>query len=284
MANERSFVNGTIPAHAPVGQNPDGDFVPFKVGADGGVSIANSSLDPVPVSVVDGSITLTTGDLTIGEVAISALPGTVQADIAELGGAIVDGTMAVTGPLTNTQLRAAAIDVAGPLTNTQLRATAVPVSGPLTDAQLRNSAVPVSGPVTDTQLRANPVPVSGPVTDTQLRAAPVPVSGPLTDTQLRAAAVSTVVAARTPTTTSVPSSTSSQSFLASNANRKGFSVSNISSTTLYLSFSATATVNNCFMALPANSFIIFDQQLIVTSALSGLWSSSNGQAQVTEYV
>jgi hypothetical protein len=62
--------------------------------------------------------------------------------------------------------------VTGPLTDTQIRATPLPVSGTVT----------ASGPVTDTQLRATPVPVSGtvtasgPVTDTQLRAAPVPVS------------------------------------------------------------------------------------------------------------
>ena len=36
----------------------------------------------------------------------------------------------------------------------------IAVTGPLTDAQLRNSAVPVSGPLTDAQLRATPVPVS----------------------------------------------------------------------------------------------------------------------------
>lgn len=69
-----------------------------------------------------------------------------------------------------------AVPVSGPLTDTQLRATAVPVSGPLTDAQLRATAVPVSGPLTDTQLRATAVPVSGPLTDTQLRASAVPVS------------------------------------------------------------------------------------------------------------
>jgi hypothetical protein len=36
----------------------------------------------------------------------------------------------------------------------------VPVSGPLTDAELRAAAVPVSGPLTDTELRAAAVPVS----------------------------------------------------------------------------------------------------------------------------
>ena len=42
--------------------------------------------------------------------------------------------------------------VTGPLTDTELRATAVPVSGTVT----------ASGPVTDAQLRAAPVPVKGP--------------------------------------------------------------------------------------------------------------------------
>lgn len=59
--------------------------------------------------------------------------------------------------------------------------TPLPVSGPLTDTELRATPVPVSGsvtavgPLTDTELRATPVPVSGPLTDTQLRATPVPV-------------------------------------------------------------------------------------------------------------
>jgi hypothetical protein len=103
----------------------------------------------------------------------------------------------VAGPLTDTQLRAAAVPVSGPLTDGQLRAAAIPVSGPLTDAQIRAAALPVSGPLTDAQLRAAAIPVSGvvtgPLTDAQLRATAVPISGtvtgPLTDTQLRAAAV-----------------------------------------------------------------------------------------------
>lgn len=42
--------------------------------------------------------------------------------------ALVGGSVPVTGPLTDTQLRATAVPVSGPLTDTQLRATAVPVS------------------------------------------------------------------------------------------------------------------------------------------------------------
>ena len=69
--------------------------------------------------------------------------------------AALGGTLAVAGAVT------------GPLTDAQLRATAVPVSGPVTDAQLRATPVPVSGTVT----------ASGPLTDAQLRATAVPVSG-----------------------------------------------------------------------------------------------------------
>lgn len=58
-------------------------------------------------------------------------------------------------------------EVLGPLTDVELRAAAVPVSGPLTDTQLRATAVPVSGPLTDAQLRATPVPISGTVATTQ---------------------------------------------------------------------------------------------------------------------
>jgi hypothetical protein len=54
--------------------------------------------------------------------------------------------------------------------------TSLTVTGPLTDTQLRASAVPVSGPLTDTQLRASAVPVSlavAPTTTVQLATATV---------------------------------------------------------------------------------------------------------------
>lgn len=92
---------------------------------------------------------------------------------ADGASAPVSGALPVSGPLTDAELRAAAVPVSV--------AATVAVSGPVTDAQLRATAVPVSLAAT--------VPVSGPVTDAQLRATAVPVSGPLTDTQLRASAV-----------------------------------------------------------------------------------------------
>lgn len=88
--------------------------------------------------------------------------------VDENGRLIIVGTLTgvVTGPLTNTELRATPVPVSGtvtasgPLTDTELRATAVPVSGPLTDAEIRATALPVSGPLTDTELRATSVPIT----------------------------------------------------------------------------------------------------------------------------
>jgi len=147
-----------------------------------GLTDAELRATPVPVSLPPGG-----GGLTDTELRATPVP--------------VSGTIAVTGPLTDAQLRALAVAVSGPLTDAQLRAVAVPISGALTDGQLRATPVPVSGtvtasgPLTDAQLRAVAVPVSGtvtasgPLTDTQLRNSAVPVSGPLTDGQLRATSV-----------------------------------------------------------------------------------------------
>lgn len=73
----------------------------------------------------------------------------------------------------------------------------VPVSGPLTDVQLRAAAVPVSiaAEIEVKNDAGNPLAVSGPLTDAQLRAVAVPVSGPLTDVQLRATALPVSIAA-----------------------------------------------------------------------------------------
>ena len=146
--------------------------------AEDTVTPANSR--PLPVKVLNASgatadfateATLAGLSAKFGSLGQKAMTGSAPVVIASDQSAVP-----VSGPLTDTQLRAAAVPVSGPLTDSQLRATAVPVSGPLTDSQLRATAVPVSGPLTDTQLRAAAVPVSGPLTDVQLRASAVPVS------------------------------------------------------------------------------------------------------------
>lgn len=155
----------------------------------GGLTDTQLRLTPVPVSLTSTTVTGTVGVTQSGTWTVQ--PGNTANTTAWK----VDGS-AVTQPVSGTFFQstqpvsiAASVAVTGPLTDTQLRLTPVPVSG----------TVAVTGPLTDTQLRATPVPVSGTVstgglTDTQLRATPVPVSGTvatggLTDTQLRASAV-----------------------------------------------------------------------------------------------
>lgn len=112
--------------------------------------------------------------------------------------------LAVTGPLTDVQLRASAVPISAaslPLpTGAATEATLLSIDskltsplsviGPLTDAQLRASAVPVSaaslplpsGAATEATLLSidskltSPISVTGPLTDAQLRASAVPVS------------------------------------------------------------------------------------------------------------
>lgn len=130
----------------------------------------------------------------------ASLPVCIASNQSSIPVTVGNASLAVTGPLTDTQLRATSVPVTVgnatlAVTGTFWQATQ-PVSGPLTDTQLRATAVPVSGPLTDTQLRATAVPVSGtvgisgtiPVSGTFWQATQ-PVSGPLTDTQLRASAV-----------------------------------------------------------------------------------------------
>lgn len=108
----------------------------------------------------------------------------------------VSGTVAVSGPLTDTELRAAAVPVSdggssitvdGPLTDTQLRAVAVPVSGTVTaniSGSISNSGFTVTNgsgaSAVNVQDGGNSITVDGPLTDAQLRATAVPVSGTVT--------------------------------------------------------------------------------------------------------
>ncbi len=102
------------------------------------------------------------------------------------GGVAID-PRAVTGPLTDTQLRASAVPVSGPLTDTQLRASAVPVTIPTPTPVTDNSgsltvdapvATPVAIRLSDGTSFIATLPVSGPLTDAQIRASALPVSGP----------------------------------------------------------------------------------------------------------
>jgi hypothetical protein len=92
------------------------------------------------------------------------------------------------------------------------------------------------------------------------------------------------VTTRTPTTTSVASSATSVTILASNANRRGISIANDSTSILRLSYATPATSANAFIVMQPGSFLWLDQQLMITGTIYGIWATANGTAQVTEYV
>lgn len=119
-------------------------------GASGGLTDAELRAAPVPVS---GSVTVlnpTTNPETGLAKDLTLTNGTQKTEVTNF-----PSSQAVTGPLTDAQLRAVAVPVSGTVT-----------TGGLTDTQLRAAPVPVSGTVT-----------TGGLTDTQLRAVAVPVSG-----------------------------------------------------------------------------------------------------------
>ena len=177
-------VSGTIPVSGPLTDTQlRATAVPISAAAlplpSGAATAANQTTGNTSLSNIDTK----TPALVTGRVPVDG-SGVTQPISGNVG---VTGSVAVTGPLTDTQIRATPLPVSGTVTAT----------GPLTDAQLRASAVPVSGPLTDTQLRATAVPVSGPVTDAQLRASAVGVtvaSSNLTPTRSVATTSSTVSA------------------------------------------------------------------------------------------
>jgi hypothetical protein len=164
--------------------------LPAALDADGGlkVHVVNSAGGSAGTEYTEGDVDSTiTGRAIMWEDTSDTLR---SVSVAKPLPVSQQGTVTVTGPLTDTQLRASAVPVSGPLTDTQLRASAVPVDSELTTADLD------TGAGTDTRAvmglvraesgggllvgSANPLPVTGPLTDTQLRATPVPISGTVT--------------------------------------------------------------------------------------------------------
>lgn len=162
----------------------------------------------VPVS---GSFFQTTQPVSIATMPTTPVTGTFFQATQPVSGTFFQATQPVsiatmpTTPVTGAFFQAtqpisiaATVAVSGPLTDTQIRATALPVSGTVT-ANAGTGTMAVSGPLTDTQLRLTAVPVSGtvtatgPLTDTQIRATALPVSGTVTANATLAAETTKVI-------------------------------------------------------------------------------------------
>ncbi|MDZ7966867.1 MAG: hypothetical protein RM368_18125 [Nostoc sp. DedSLP03] len=84
----------------------------------------------------------------------------------------------------------------------------------------------------------------------------------------------------TSTPTTVASSTSSQTILAANSNRKGATIWNDSTATLYLEFGTTATTSAFTVKLSPGGY--YEVPFHYTGVISGIWSTANGNALVRE--
>jgi len=238
----------------------------------------------------------------------------------------IAASVAVTGPLTDAELRASPVPISGSITATNPSVTATGAAVPADATFVAGSdgtnavaikvsaagvvsvdgsavtqpvsiaaSVAVTGPLTDTQLRATPVPVSGTVstgglTDAELRASAVPVSAAQTGTwtvqpgntaNTTAWLVSEEKSASS-AITSVAGSASSVSLLASNSSRKNATFFNDSTAILYLKLGTTASTTSYTVQIAASGYYELPLGRIYTGAIDGIWASANGNVRITE--
>lgn len=216
------------------------------------------------------------------------------------------------------------VPVSGPLTNTELRAVPVPISGsviisgtvdvtePVTvdavNLDIRDlvfatdkvdvsgsTGVGVTGPLTDTQLRATPVPVSGSVTVSGTVSVNQPVTVQATDLDIRNlvfatdkvdASGSSVSITKTDLTPSAPTAASvgvaSAQILASNANRKGLILVNTSVNRISLGFGSTAVLDSGPTLYPQGSFNMGEYDFD-TGAVNAIASAASSNIAIQEY-
>ena len=88
--------------------------------------------------------------------------------------------------------------------------------------------------------------------------------------------------AATSSVTSVASSATSVTLLASNAARKGATVFNDSTAILYLKFGATASATSYTVQIAAGGYYEFPGPTVYSGIVDGIWSAANGNARLTE--
>jgi hypothetical protein len=258
---------------------------------DGPLTDAQLRAAAVPVSAA--SLPLPTGAATS---ALQTTGNTSVGNIDTKTPALGQATMAASTPvvIANNQ---SAVPVSGPLTDTQLRATAVPISD-------GGSSVTVDGPLTDTQLRATAVPVSasalplptGAATsalqtignsslsslDTKL---PDKGQGTMANSTPVAIASDQNKAANTATLANVAGSASSVTLLAANTSRIIATIFNDSAAILYVKFGTTASTSSFTVRMVPNAYYevpVGRDGRVYNGRIDGIWASATGNARVTE--
>jgi hypothetical protein len=233
------------------------------------------------VVAIDGSDSVVPADTLNGlDVDVTRVQGTVT-----VGGTVAVSsapTTAVTGPLTDTQLRASAVPVSG----TFFQATQ-PVSMATNTPDVTDRAARLLGHVTVDTAPTTAVTQSGTWTvqpgntanttawKVDGSAVTQPVSGTVTANG-QATATSAV--------TNVAASATSVTLKASNASRKGLYIFNAGTSNLFVKLGATATTTTSFTVMIApNGFWELPDTPIYTGVVDGILSATGGSgALVTE--
>ena len=71
--------------------------------------------------------------------------------------------------------------------------------------------------------------------------------------------------------------------LAANVNRRGATIFNDSTATLYVNFGATANATDNHV-VPLESKAYYEVPFAYTGVISGIWSAANGNAHIYEFV
>jgi hypothetical protein len=239
-------------------------------------------------SVGDSIHTRTTADAVESQAVVVAIDGSdsiVPADVAnglDVDVTRVQGTVAVSGPLTDTQLRASAVPVSG----TFFQATQ-PVSLATNTPDVTDRAARLLGHVTVDTAPTTAVTQSGTWTvqpgntanttawKVDGSAVTQPVSGTVT-----ASGQGTSSSA----VTNVAASATNVTLKAANASRKALYIFNAGTSNLFVKLGATATTTTSYtaMILP-NGFWELPDDPIYTGIVDGIWAATGGNgALVTE--
>lgn len=221
-----------------------------------------------------GSVTVSASDIEIGAVEIKNATTDDRVTVSAAGAMKVDNsavTQPVSGTVTAAQATAASLNATVVGTGTFATQAAATQSGTWT-VQPGNTA-------NTTAWKVDGSAVTQPVSLASVPSHAVTNAGTF--------AVQLPTSPATGTMSSVASSASSVTVLASNASRKGASVYNDSTQILYLAVSATTASSTAYtIQLPANAFFELPpcrDGSIYTGQLTGIWASANGNARVTEW-
>jgi hypothetical protein len=161
----------------------------------------------------------------------------------------------------------------------------LPVSGPLTDTELRATAVPVSATSLDIRdLTSASDSVAAVQSGTwNIGSITTLPSIPAGTNNIGDVDVLSLPAATSGGAANVASSATNVTLLSSNSSRKGFTIMNDSTAILYVKFGATASSTSFHVKMAAGSYYESPAGVNYTGIIDGIWASANGSARVGEF-